>query len=172
MSPRGGNSTWDGVISAALSVALLACPGVPLPFEGRWTGTLVRSFECADMGGAISDVAVDWAVTRAEDSLSIATSEQDCPTLTASMLPGAEDEARLDVAHCSTTRPEVPDGGPIREPTVNTRTWTDGRLRLRQGGGEMLVDMWEHDEGSTGSLDAGTPYICDGLSFGALLLEE
>jgi hypothetical protein len=160
---------------ALLAVLVFSgCGGsVPLPFEGHWTGVLLRDFECASGGGASADILTDWTISRSGDDLSITTTAPDCPTLTASLAPGAEDEARMDVARCTTTAPEradaggiVTDGG-IVDDSTNTRTWTDGRLRLRQGGSELLVDAWEHDEGTAG----GQAYICDGLSFGSLALE-
>lgn len=138
-------------------VLLCGCGGVALPFEGTWTGTLTRNFECI-VGGSIADVPTSWVITREGDALTISTGTADCPTLTATVAREDDTLARMDAAHCATT---------VEEPITNTRTWTGGRLRLRSGGSDLLVDAWEHDEGQA----AGAYYICDGLSYGLLLME-
>lgn len=154
-------------------LALLGCGSVPLPFEGTWTGTLTRDFECASGGGSVADVPVTWTITRDGEALSVDTGDSSCPSWAGAVDPADSTFARLEVAHCETTGPVYTDGGGIvldggvQNVVTNTRTWTDGHLRLRSDGREVLVDAWEHDEGAA----AGVPYVCDGLSFGALALE-
>jgi len=139
-----------------LLLLLCACGVARSAFEGTWTGTVTRAFQCEPLGnGSSSDFAVTATVTpRPDGALDVDLGDAyGCdPVLGVEQNPGL---LTLGDAGCPTT-----DAGGI----TNTRTLAGGEFQVGDAGVAALT-LFEDDVGDTPQ----SHYICHGTSYGLLV---